>query len=60
MGEFLTNVFMETARVFYEGSLAKAVTGLVGETGRKLTSEELDEIEAAIAAAREKARRGRK
>lgn len=37
-------------KVFYEGSLAKAVTGLVDP--RKLSDEELDAIEDAIAEAR--------
>jgi len=40
--------------VFYDGSFAKAVTGLVGASGKKLSDEELDAIEEAIAAARKK------
>ena len=44
-------------RVFFEGSLAKAVQGMVGESADQLSDEELEEIEAAIARAR--ARRGR-
>ena len=44
-------------RVFFGGSLARAVHGMVGVSAEDLTDEELDELEAAIARARE--RRGR-
>lgn len=48
-------------RVFYEGSLAKAVTGLVDASATELSNDELKAIEDAIAAARRGARkRGRK
>jgi predicted transcriptional regulator len=47
-------------KVFYEGSLAKAVTGLVTSTGEKLSDEELKEIEDAIAAARPKTKKRRR
>jgi predicted transcriptional regulator len=47
-------------RVFYEGSLAKAVAGLVGTGGEKLTDEELDMIEQAIAEARRSSRDDKK
>ena len=39
-------------RVFYEGSLAKAVAGLVSSSGESLSEEELREIEIAISEAR--------
>lgn len=44
--------------VFYEGSLAKALTGLVDASASNLTAEELDAIEAAIVHARRAARKG--
>ena len=44
-------------RVFFEGSLAKAVHGMVGVSADDLTDEELDEIEAEIARARARRRR---
>lgn len=47
-------------RVFYEGSLAKAVTGLVASSGGKLSDDDLKEIEEAIAAARPGTRKRRK
>lgn len=39
-------------RVFFGGSLAKAVHGMVGVSAEGLTDEELDEIEAAISRVR--------
>lgn len=44
-------------RVFFGGSLAKAVHGMVGVSAEDLTDEELDEIEAAVARARARKRR---
>ena len=39
-------------KVFYEGSLGKAVAGLVSNSGEKLSEDELQDIERAIAEAR--------
>jgi len=41
-------------RVFYEGSLASAVTGMVEQSSADMTDEELAEIESAIQEARRK------
>ena len=44
------------ARVFFEGSLASAVSGMVAQSGDELSDEELDELEAAIHDARKNRR----
>ena len=41
-------------RIFYDGSMAKAVTGMVEQSGDELTDSELNELEAAIRAARKR------
>ena len=41
-------------RVFYDGSLANAVTGMVEHSGDSLSDDELQELESAIRNAREK------
>jgi len=46
--------------VFYDGSLADAVTGLIGSSDERLSEEELAEIERAVAAARQTERKGRR
>jgi predicted transcriptional regulator len=45
--------------VFFEGSFANAVAGLIGDRRSRLTKSELDEIERMIAAARKSERGGR-
>ncbi len=41
-------------RVFYDGSLSNAVTGMVEHSEQQLTDEELEKLEAAIRGARER------
>ncbi len=41
-------------RVFYDGSLSNAVTGMVEHSEQQLTDEELENLEAAIRGARER------
>ncbi len=41
-------------RVFYDGSLSSAVTGMVEHSEQQLTDEELENLEAAIRGARER------
>lgn len=44
-------------RVFFGGSLARAVHGMVGDAAEELTDEELDAIETAVARARARRQR---
>ena len=44
-------------RVFYDGSLSNAVTGMVEHSEQQLTDEELENLEAAIRGARERRQR---
>lgn len=44
--------------VFFDGSLASAVSGLIGASGDRLTERELEEIERAVAEARRSGRKG--
>ena len=46
--------------VFFEGSFANAVAGLIGDRQSRLTATELDEIERMISAARRTGRGGRR
>ncbi len=51
------SAFSRLVRVFYDGSLASAVTGLVQQSGDKLSDEELKDLEAAIRDARQRRRK---
>ena len=44
-------------RVFYDGSLSNAVTGMVEHSEQQLTDEELENLEAAIRSARKRRQR---
>ena len=50
--EALESAAQRLVKVFYEGSLAKAVAGLVNTAGEKFSEDELQAIEKAIADAR--------
>lgn len=48
------SALLRMVRVFYDGSLANAVTGMVEQSSGKLTDEDLKELEAAIRSARQR------
>jgi len=51
------SALLRMVRVFYDGSLANAVTGMVEHSGDNLSDDELQELESAIRNARERRQR---
>jgi len=54
------SAFSRIAKIFYSGSMANAVTGMVNQSGDELTDKELDEIEKAIQDARSRRDRSKR